>query len=167
MWAFYMLCRLCVPWCSLRLTIWVCLECLSVAAFKLVYVFLLCQKLCSYRVLQWLFAQGEPFGWTHLLRYYLVCVGSVTEECRVLYPCCMGCVCCYVGKKALLQCFCNYWDEGYGPVWGALDCVGFWDRDYVSQLSCVRYYVFVKSSFKILMRNASPRGPMCFWAPDI
>ena len=25
--------------------------------------------------------------------------------------------------------------------------VGFWDRDYVSQLPCVRYYVFVKSSF--------------------
>ena len=24
----------------------------------------------------------------------------------------------------------------------------FWDRDYVSQLPCVRYYVFVKSSFK-------------------
>ena len=22
-----------------------------------------------------------------------------------------------------------------------------WDRDYVSQLPCVRYYVFVKSSF--------------------
>ena len=26
--------------------------------------------------------------------------------------------------------------------------VGFWDRDYVSQLPCVRYYVFVKSSFQ-------------------
>ena len=36
-----------------------------------------------------------------------------------------------------------------GGIW-ALVCVfvGFWDRDYVSQLSCVRYYVFVKSSFK-------------------
>ena len=33
---------------------------------------------------------------------------------------------------------------------GAHVCVfvGFWDRDYVSQLPCVRYYVFVKSSFK-------------------
>ena len=33
---------------------------------------------------------------------------------------------------------------------GALVCVfvGFWDRDYVSLLPCVR--------------NASPRGPMCF-----
>ena len=40
--------------------------------------------------------------------------------------------------------------------------VGFWDRDYLSQLPCVRYYVFVKSSFNILMKNASPRGHMCF-----
>ena len=32
----------------------------------------------------------------------------------------------------------------------ALVCVfvGFGDRDHVSQLPCVRYYVFVKSSFK-------------------
>ena len=40
-----------------------------------------------------------------------------------------------------------------GGIWAcmsALVCVfvGFWDRDYVSQLPCVRYYVFVKSSFK-------------------
>ena len=25
---------------------------------------------------------------------------------------------------------------------------GFWDMDYVSHLPCVRYYVFVKSSFR-------------------
>ena len=32
----------------------------------------------------------------------------------------------------------------------ALVCVfvGFWDKDYVSQLPYVRYYVFVKSSLK-------------------
>ena len=34
----------------------------------------------------------------------------------------------------------------------------FWDRDYVSQLPCVRYYVFVKKSFK----HTRPREPMCF-----
>ena len=38
--------------------------------------------------------------------------------------------------------------------------VEFWDRDYVSQFPCVRYHVFVKSSLSILVRNASPRGPM-------
>ena len=41
-------------------------------------------------------------------------------------------------------------------------CIGFWDGDYVSQLPCVRYYVFVKSSLNLLVRNASPRRPMCF-----
>ena len=25
-------------------------------------------------------------------------------------------VCCYVRKMALLQCLCNYGEEGYGPV---------------------------------------------------
>ena len=40
--------------------------------------------------------------------------------------------------------------------------VGFWDEDYVSQLPCVLYYVGVKSSFNMLVRNASPRGHRCF-----
>ena len=48
-------------------------------------------------------------------------------------------------------------EEGSSPVSAiterrdmGLVCVffGFWDRDYVSQLPCVRYYVFVKSSLK-------------------
>ena len=30
----------------------------------------------------------------------------------------------------------------------SLSLLGFWDRDYVRQLPCVRYYVFVKSRFK-------------------
>ena len=36
-------------------------------------------------------------------------------------------------------------DEEYGSVSGTLVCVfvGFWDRDYVSQLPCVRYYVLL------------------------
>ena len=58
---------------------------------------------------------------------------------------CVWYVCCYVRKKALLQCL----QILRGGIC-ALVCVfvGFWDRDYVSQLPCVRYYVFVKSSFK-------------------
>ena len=39
-----------------------------------------------------------------------------------------------------------------GGIWACMRCpcvfVGFWDRDYVSQLPCVRYYVFVKCSLK-------------------
>ena len=41
---------------------------------------------------------------------FSVC-SAVTVECCVLYPCCMGVfgvLLCYVGKKALLQCLCNY-----------------------------------------------------------
>ena len=36
---------------------------------------------------------------------FSVC-SAVTVECCVSYPCCIGVlyVCCYVGKKALLQC---------------------------------------------------------------
>ena len=41
----------------------------------------------------------------------------------------------------------------------SMSLLGFWDRDYVSQLPCVRYYVFV---LNILVKNASPRGPTCF-----
>ena len=163
---FYMLCRLCVHWCSLRWTEWLYLECLSVAAFLLVCVCLLCRKLCSYRVLQWLFAQRVPFGWTTLLRCCLLCV---VRHCRVLWfvpvLCeCVGYVFCYVRKKALLLCLRNYREEGYGPVWGTLAYVfvGFWDRYYVSQLPYVRWYVGVKCSFQHFARNESSRGPMCF-----
>ena len=39
-----------------------------------------------------------------------------------------------------------------GVIWACMMCscvfVGFWDRGYVRQLPCLRYYVFVKSSFK-------------------
>ena len=40
-----------------------------------------------------------------------------------------------------------------GGIWACMRCpclclCWVWDRDYVSQLPCVRYYVVVKSSFK-------------------
>ena len=62
---------------------------------------------------------------------------------------CVWYVCCYVRKKALLQCL----QLLRARIWACTRCllcvfVGFWDMDYVSQLPCVRYYVFVKSSFK-------------------
>ena len=73
----------------------------------------------------------------------MLCFLSVLHGC-VCY------VCCYVRKNALLQCL----QLLRGGIWACMRypplCVfvGFWDRDYVSQLPCVRYYVFVKSSFK-------------------
>ena len=39
-------------------------------------------------------------------------------------------------------------DMGLYKVPLSVSLLGFWDRGYASQLPCVRYYVFVKSSFK-------------------
>ena len=50
------------------------------------------------------------------------------------------------------------------PLSMSLLCFGI--GGYVSQLPYVWYYVGVKSSFNMLMRNASPRGPMCFICQD-
>ena len=37
--------------------------------------------------------------------------------CFVIVLCgCVWYICSYVRKKALLQCLCNYWEEGYGSV---------------------------------------------------
>ena len=44
---------------------------------------------------------------------FTVC-SPIAVECCV--PVLHGWVCCYVRKKALLQCLCNYREEGYGPV---------------------------------------------------
>ena len=57
-------------------------------------------------------------------------------------------------------------EEGSSPVslqllrGGIWAFVGFWDRDYVSQLPCVMF--LLRAVLNILVRNASPRGPMCF-----
>ena len=79
---------------------------------------------------------------------FSVC-SAVTVECCALYPCCMGvfAVCKEEGSSPVsLQLL-------RGGIWACMRCPclclsWFWDRDYVSQLPCVRYYVFVKSSFK-------------------
>ena len=63
---------------------------------------------------------------------------------------CVWYVCCYVRKNALLQCLCNYGEEGYGPyeVPLSVSLLGFGIRTMLAHSPCVRYYVFVKSSFK-------------------
>ena len=40
--------------------------------------------------------------------------------------------------------------------------VGFWDEDYVSQLHRCGMMLVLRAFFNMLVRNASPRGPMCF-----
>ena len=54
-----------------------------------------------------------------------------------------------------------------GGIWACMTSlvygfVGFGDGDYVSQLPYVWYYVVLRAVFNMLVRNASPRGPMCF-----
>ena len=81
-------------------------------------------------------------------------------------------VCMFIVSKALIISSATVIVRGGGAIWlNPFTTVLFsvcsavtveWDRDYVSQLPCVRYYVFVKSSLNILVRNASPRRPMCF-----
>ena len=39
--------------------------------------------------------------------------------------------------------------------------VGFWDVDYVSQLPMCCIMLALRAVFNMLVRNASPRGPMC------
>ena len=41
--------------------------------------------------------------------------------------------------------------------------LGFWDRDYVSQLPCVRYCVFVKSSFKHTREDCKSKCTEMLW----
>ena len=43
----------------------------------------------------------------------------------------------------------------------------FWERDYVSQLPCVRYYVFVKSRFKHTREECESKRAYVFKVPDI
>ena len=76
---------------------------------------------------------------------------AVTVECCVLYPCCMcvfGMFAVYVRKKLFSSGFAI---TGRG-IWAFIRCpclclCWVWDRDNVSQLPCVRYYVF-NNSFK-------------------
>ena len=70
-------------------------------------------------------------------------------------------VCMFILSKALLISSATVIARAGGAIWlnpfatvlfsvcSAVGVfVGFWDRDYASQLPCVRYYVFVKSSVK-------------------
>ena len=58
-------------------------------------------------------------------------------------------------------------DMGLYEVPLFVSLLDFWDRDYVSQLPCVRYYVFVKSSFKHTREECESKRAYVFWVPDI
>ena len=52
-----------------------------------------------------------------------------------------------------------------GGIWACMRCpclcLGFWDGDYVSELPCHIMLVLI-AVFNMLVKTASPRGPMCF-----
>ena len=63
---------------------------------------------------------------------------------------CVGYVCCQVRKNALLRCLYYYYVF-----------VGLWDGTMLANFHMCGV-MLVKAVFNMLMRNASPRGPMCF-----
>ena len=117
-----------------------------------------CYSDCSCRGAIWL----NPFATV----LFSVC-SAVTVECcvlRVLHGC-VWYVCCYVGRSLLSNVIAI---TGRYVVWACMryPCLclcGFWDRDYVSQLPCARF--LLRAVLNILVRNASPRRPVCFRCP--
>ena len=128
----YMLCRLCVPWCSLRWSWWLCL----------VYsTHIECYSACS--------CMGSHLDGPH-------CYGSVyCEQCRHCRVLCFVPVLCLVclqlckekcSSKVYLQLL-------RGRIWVYMRCpwlclCWIWDGAIVSQLPYVWYYVGVQSSFQ-------------------
>ena len=84
-------------------------------------------------------------------------------------------VCCTRVAWACLVCLLLCKEEGSSPVslqllrggiWACMRCpclclCWVWDRDYVSQHPCVRYYVFVKSSFKHTREELRVQEGLC------
>ena len=87
----------------------------------------------------------------------MLCFIPILHEC-VKY------VCCYVRKKALLQCLCNYWEEGYSlyDVPLSMSILGFVMGIMLANFHMCGIMLVFKTVFNMLVRNASPRGPMCF-----
>ena len=74
---------------------------------------------------------------------------------------CVWYVCGYVRKKVFSSVFAitKRRDMGLYEVPLSMSLLGF---GMGTMLGSYHMYVAVKSSFNMLMRNASPRGPMCF-----
>ena len=120
-------------------------------------VCLLCRKLCSYRVLQWSFVQGEPFGWTPLLGC------SVMDVVPSL---------CYVGvfgMFAVMKCkrlFSSVFaiterrDMGLYDLPLSMYLFGFGMGTMLANFHMCGIMLMLRVVFN--MRNACPRVPMCF-----
>ena len=76
---------------------------------------------------------------------FSVC-SAVTVECCVLYPCLVCLLLCKEEGSSPVSAITERRSMGLYEVPLSVSLLGFGDRDYVSQLPCVRYYV--NSSFK-------------------
>ena len=91
--------------------------------------------------------------------YFNVC-SAVTVLCLVAVM--RGCVCCYVRNKAILQIFAITERRDMGlyevPLFMSLLGYGLWN--IVANLHMCGIILVLRAVFNMLVRNASPRGPM-------
>ena len=70
-------------------------------------------------------------------------------------------VCCYVRKNALLQCL----QLLRGGIWAcmkSMSLLGFGIGTMLANLHMCSIMLVLRAVFNMLLRNASPRGSMCF-----
>ena len=75
-----------------------------------------------------------------------------------------GCVCSYVRKKVLLQCFAmtEKSDKGLYEVPLSMSLLGFGIGTMLTNFHMCGIMLVLRAVFNMLVRNASARGPMCF-----
>ena len=78
---------------------------------------------------------------------------------------CVWYVCCYVRKKALLQClsaFNERRDMGLYEVPLSVSLLGFGIWTMLANFHVCCIMLLLRAVLNILVKNTSPRGPMCF-----
>ena len=103
---------------------------------------------------------------SHLVRPFttvLFCVCSaVTVECFVLYPCCMGVFAVMYGRRLFSSVFTKSRDMGLYEVPLSVSWLGFGIGTLLANFHVWGIMFLLRAVLNILVRNANPRGPMCF-----
>ena len=97
---------------------------------------------------------------------FTVC-SAMTVECCALYPCCVGvlCTCLLLCKEEGFSPVCNYLEErdmGLYEVPLSMSLLGFGVGTMFANFHVCGIMLVLRAVFNMLVRNASPRGPMCF-----
>ena len=80
---------------------------------------------------------------------------AVTVECCVLYPCC-------VGVFAIMSAITERIDMGLYEVPLSMSLLDFGMGTMLANFHMCGLMLVLRAVFNMLVRNASPRGPMCF-----